>query len=150
MSLSRRKVLELSAVMTASAMTGLAGALAAACSDDTGTTNPPPGGGKDAASTPDTGSKADAATDGAASDAPTGVACKSSITQNHGHTIVIPTADLESSTPKTYSILGTSDHDHQITLEPSDFAQLKSKISVKKTSTNGGTSHDHDVTILCT
>lgn len=152
--LGRRKVLELTVVFTGAAMTGVAGVLGSACgSDDTGTTNPPQNN-KDA-SGGDTGStgKSDAsgATDGAKTDSSSGgVTCRSSITQNHGHTVVIPLADLDSSTAKTYSIKGTSDHDHQVTLDPTDLSQLKSGVSVAKTSTDGGTTHDHQVTILCT
>jgi ABC-type phosphate transport system substrate-binding protein len=152
MPLGRRKVLELSAVMTGAALTGLAGALAAACgSDDTGTTNPPSTNPKDGSSPSDSGNKGETSTDGSSgTDAPAGVTCRSSIMQNHGHAITIPLADLDSSTAKTYSIKGTADHDHQITLDPNDLAELKSKVSVKKTSTTGGQSHDHDVAILCT
>lgn len=152
--LGRRKVLELTVVFTGAAMTGMASVLGSACgSDDTGTTNPRPND-KDASGSGDTGtvkSDASSATDGATSDSSSGgVTCRSSISQNHGHTVVIPLADLDSSTAKTYSIKGTSDHDHQVTLDPTDLSQLKSGVSVAKTSTDGGTTHDHQVTILCT
>ncbi|MBS2014457.1 MAG: hypothetical protein JST00_16345 [Deltaproteobacteria bacterium] len=150
MRIGRRKVLELSVVFTGAAMTGAASVLASACSDETGTTNPPAT--KDAASTTDkdAATKTDAATDATPkTDATTEVVCRSSITQNHGHTVTIPIADLTSGTAKTYSIKGTSDHDHQITLDPSQLGQLKSGVSVQTTSTSGGTTHDHQVTILC-
>jgi len=154
MGLNRRKLLELSVVAAGAAMTGALSALAAACSSDDGGTSRTPTGSTDGGGTADSGSKTDgggAADSGGKTDSgPTGLTCKSSITQNHGHTITIPAADLDSSTAKTYSIIGTSDHDHQITLTPSDFAELKAKVSVKKTSTSGGTTHDHEVTILCT
>ena len=150
--LGRRKVLELTVVFTGAAMTGLSSVLASACgSDDNGTTNPPQtnkdAGGGDTGTT----GRSDASTEGGSkTDSSTGVACRSSITQKHGHTIVIPLADLDSSTAKTYAIKGTSDHDHQVTLDPTDLSQLKSGVSVAKTSTDGGTTHDHQVTILCT
>lgn len=152
--LTRRKVLELSAVAAGAAMTGALSVLASACSSDDGGTTRTPTGTTDGGASSDSGAKTDAATGadaGSKADSgPAGLTCKSSITQNHGHTITIPAADLDSSTSKTYSIIGTSDHDHQVTLAPSDFAELKAKVSVKKTSTNGGTTHDHEVTILCT
>lgn len=152
MPVGRRKVLELSVVFTGAAMTGFASVLASACgSDDTGTTNPPVNN-KDSSTGSDTGTgKSDAATDsGAKTDAPAGVVCRASISQNHGHTITIPLADLDSSSPKTYGIKGTSDHDHQVTLDPTDLGQLKSGVSVQKTATASGQTHDHVVTILCT
>ncbi len=151
MAITRRKFVELTALFTGTAMTGLAGALAPACSSDDGTSLPPTGSG-DAATGADAATADGAApTDAAATDsAPVAVQCRSTITQNHGHRITIPLADLELTAPKTYSIIGSSDHDHQITLDATDFAQLKSKLSVKKTSTNGGTTHDHEVTVLCT
>lgn len=152
MTVGRRKVLKLSVVFTGAAMTGFATVFASACgSDDTGTTNPPVGN-KDSSTGSDTGTtKSDSGSDsGGKTDAPAGVVCRSSITQNHGHTITIPLADLDSTTAKTYSIKGSSDHDHQVTLDPTDLGQLKAGVSVAKTSTDGGTTHDHQVTILCT
>lgn len=150
MAISRRTFVELTVVITGAAMTGIAGALSSACSSDEGTTNPPTPSGRDAA-TADSGGSADAGSADAAKDsAPAPVECRSSISQNHGHRITIPLADLDSTSPKTYSILGSSDHDHQITLDASDLAQLKANVSVKKTSTDGGTTHDHEVTVLCT
>ena len=123
--LGRRKVLELTVVFTGAAMTGLSSVLASACgSDDTGTTNPPQtnkdAGGGDTGTT----GRSDASTEGG--------------------------SKTDSSTAKTYAIKGTSDHDHQVTLDPTDLSQLKSGVSVAKTSTDGGTTHDHQVTILCT
>lgn len=150
MAISRRKFVELTVIFTGTALAGAGAALSSACSSDEETADPPTPGSKDAA-TADSGGPADAAGADAAKDsAPTAVECRSTITQNHGHRITIPLTDLDSSSPKTYSIIGAADHDHQVTFEPSDLAQLKSKLSVKKTSTNGGTTHDHDVTVLCT
>lgn len=143
--LTRREVLELTVVF---------GALALGCSDDddggssSGTAGADAGAGSDASRDSAT-ARRDAASD-AAADGGGGVQCRSSITQNHGHTISIPLADLDSSTAKTYAIRGSSDHSHDVTFEPQDLADLKAGLSVKKTSTNGGTTHDHDVTVLCT
>ena len=43
---------------------------------------------------------------------------------NHGHTIVIPQADITAGVSKTYSIQGSSAHDHTVTLSPGDFSAL--------------------------
>lgn len=74
--------------------------------------------------------------------------CASSISDNHGHALSIPTADLESTADKTYSIQGASGHDHTVTLVASDFAKLKSGASVIVTATTA-VAHAHEVTVTC-
>jgi hypothetical protein len=150
MNIDRRQFVKLTFVITGAAVTGAAGVLGTACSDDPATQ--PTTGGKDAATGADTSTaKSEAGTD-AATAAETGggvYACRASISQNHGHVIEVPTADLDSTTPKTYSIKGTSPHAHNVVLDADDFAALKSGISVKKTSDANGETHDHEVNILC-
>jgi len=151
MTIDRRQFVKLTVILTSACMTGVAGAFAAACSSDDPTA-PPATGGKDAATGADssTPAKVEAGADAAKTDAGGGTyACRASISANHGHTIDVPVADLESTTPKTYAIMGTSPHSHNVTLDSDDFSALKSGISVKKTSDMGGTSHDHEVNILC-
>jgi hypothetical protein len=149
MPLPRRQFVQLGIVVAGAALTGAAGALVSACSSSSDDTGPATASGKDAgsdASSP----KADASTTDAAKDAaPAELKCRESITQNHGHAITVPVADLDSTSPKTYSIKGTSAHSHSIVLEAQDFADLKAGLSVKKTSDMNGETHDHDVTILC-
>jgi hypothetical protein len=70
------------------------------------------------------------------------------ISANHGHTLNIPSADLNSTTAKTYSILGSAGHDHTIALSAAQFAQLKNKqMVIVSSSTDGG--HAHTVTVTC-
>ena len=83
-------------------------------------------------------------------------ACGSSgaqISGNHGHVLTVPTADLDSATAMTYSIMGAATHDHMVTLTPAELAQLKAGQSVTVTSTvtnaSGFGSHSHGVTVSC-
>lgn len=69
------------------------------------------------------------------------------IAGNHGHELVIPAADLDSATDKTYSIKGTSVHDHMVTFTVAQLGMLKAKMPVTVTSTE--TIHTHSVTAVC-
>lgn len=68
---------------------------------------------------------------------------------NHGHALTIPAADLDSTTPKTYSVQGTSGHDHMVTLMPGQLAILKAGGIVNVTTTDGG-GHNHQMGGGCT
>ena len=76
------------------------------------------------------------------------------ITGNHGHSLVIPIADLDSMVDKTYNIQGAADHNHTITLTPVQLGQIKGHLAVTVISTtaSSGTTamHSHDVTSNCT
>ena len=75
------------------------------------------------------------------------------ISGNHGHLLTVPTADLDSTTAKTYGIMGTALHDHTVTLTAAQLAQLKAGQTVTVTSTVTDApsigSHSHDVTVSC-
>lgn len=148
--MTRRQVLELTVSLGS---LGAAGVVAVACSSDekTGTSSGGPagndaggGGGKT-----DGGGAKDGASDTGGGDTAEAFACRSSIQLNHGHVLTIPVADLDSTSPKTYSIIGTADHDHQVTFDARQLADLKAGVSVQVTSTNGGTTHDHDIAVKC-
>lgn len=70
------------------------------------------------------------------------------ITGNHGHALSIPAADLDATTARTYSIQGTSTHDHTITLSAAQLASLKARQAVTVTSSTDF-AHDHSVMITC-
>ena len=67
---------------------------------------------------------------------------------NHGHTIVIPQADITAGVSKTYSIQGSSAHDHTVTLSPGDFSALAQKQSVTGL-VSSSTGHTHSVDFIC-
>ncbi len=70
------------------------------------------------------------------------------ITLNHGHTITIATADVLAAIDRTYSIRGTADHDHTVTITGAQFhtASIAGGVGVVTSKTNG---HDHSVVIEC-
>lgn len=81
---------------------------------------------------------------------PMGAGCSATaIVGNHGHTLAIPTADLDSTVAMTYNIQGAADHNHQVTFSPAQLAQLKAGQAVTVTSTVT-LAHSHDVTEMCT
>jgi hypothetical protein len=85
---------------------------------------------------------------------PPPAACGSTgISSNHGHALVIPVADLDSATFKTYDIEGAADHGHTVTLLPVHLAQIKAGTPVILNSTIGSSStaldHSHSVTVSC-
>jgi hypothetical protein len=82
---------------------------------------------------------------------PSSTGCSATaITANHGHALVIAKTDLNSTVDKTYSILGTATHDHQITLTVAQLALLKAGTTVTVTSTQAGApAHTHDVSVGC-
>ncbi|HEU5297698.1 MAG TPA: hypothetical protein VFU71_23180 [Burkholderiaceae bacterium] len=71
-----------------------------------------------------------------------------SISDNHGHVLVIAKSDLDSTTAMTYDIHGTADHTHSVTFSPAQLAQLKAGMTVAVTSTVTF-AHDHVVSVNC-
>lgn len=69
------------------------------------------------------------------------------ISNNHGHAVTVPAADVIAGVQKQYSIQGTSTHRHFITVTAAMFAQLRTGTSV--TVRSGGVTHTHLVTISC-
>lgn len=73
----------------------------------------------------------------------------STIASNHGHTLTVSKDDVNNAVEKTYSIQGSSGHDHTVTITASQFASLKNdnqSINVVSTSSGG---HSHNVTVSC-
>ena len=75
------------------------------------------------------------------------------IANDHGHAITISTADLDSTSSRTYSIAGTANHDHTITLSPTQLSMLQAgdQMVVVSTVTDAAPHgpHSHDVAITC-
>ena len=70
------------------------------------------------------------------------------IAGNHGHVLVIATADLDSTTAMTYDIQGQASHSHSVSFTPAQLQALKAGQAVVVTSTIGA-QHDHVVTAGC-
>ncbi|MBX3635653.1 MAG: hypothetical protein KF683_09750 [Rubrivivax sp.] len=72
-------------------------------------------------------------------------------TANHGHELVIPTADLDSTSARTYSVQGSGPHDHLVTITAAQFAALKAGQAIAATTTEGGLApaHTHDMAGTC-
>ena len=71
-----------------------------------------------------------------------------SIAANHGHSLSVPFADLESQTSKTYNIEGVADHDHTVTITASQFQSLLEGESLQLSSSSGS-GHSHSITVSC-
>ena len=71
-----------------------------------------------------------------------------SISNNHNHSLVVPPADVEAGVAKTYSIRGTSSHDHTVAVTAEDFDALRAGTPVVLVSSVGG-AHTHTVTVRC-
>lgn len=71
-----------------------------------------------------------------------------SISSNHGHSLMVSKSDIDDAADKTYSIQGTSGHDHTIVVTAANFDTLKSTKSIKIESSRDS-SHRHDVTVSC-
>jgi hypothetical protein len=79
---------------------------------------------------------------------PPAVCGATAISANHGHALIIPTADLDSTVSITYNIAGTADHNHTIVLTPAQLAQIKARMAVAVVS-SVNVAHFHDVTVNC-
>jgi hypothetical protein len=86
--------------------------------------------------------------------APAGCGASGSmIALNHGHTLVVPQADLDSMVAMTYTFQGTVDHTHSVTFTPANLQTLKTGGTVTVTSTTSTSmtygTHNHTVTASC-
>ena len=73
------------------------------------------------------------------------------IADNHPagpHTLTVSAADVAAGANKTYSIQGSSGHDHSITISASQFGMLKAGASITVVATSGG-GHTHSVSVAC-
>jgi hypothetical protein len=78
---------------------------------------------------------------------PSGSACQTTISANHGHSLSIPIADKMAGAAKDYDIKGSADHSHTVSLTAADWADIDAgSLTVTSSVTNG---HSHDVSISC-
>jgi hypothetical protein len=85
-----------------------------------------------------------------ASTPPLAALCKDMIGDNHGHTMIVTPADLDSTTDKTYDISGTSGHAHTVTLTVANLRAIKAGGTVTVNSVGGGHVHKVDVSCVAT
>ena len=71
-----------------------------------------------------------------------------SIGTNHGHSLTVSKADVQSGVEKSYSIEGSASHDHILVISADNFTSLKNNTSIQVTSDSGG-GHSHSVTVSC-
>ena len=78
---------------------------------------------------------------------------QSTIESNHGHVLVVSTADINAGVTKSYDIQGTADHAHSVTLTAADFASLEQNTGVDETSTTNASAiygtHAHTILVSC-
>ena len=86
--------------------------------------------------------------DGGSTTPPVGT-CGATIALNHGHTLTIAQADLNSLMDISYDIHGTADHTHSVTFTAAMLASLKTGSSVNATTTTTN-AHNHAITERCT
>lgn len=88
---------------------------------------------------------------GGASDEPqpAGTCSNFLFTNNHGHALEIPAADLDSLTDKSYSVQGSATHDHPFTLTAANLARLKAGQAIVVVTTGSMLEHTHDVSGSC-
>lgn len=72
----------------------------------------------------------------------------SAIGGNHGHNLVVSIADVNAGVAKTYSIQGSSPHNHTLTISAADFSSLKTNQAISVTSSNDD-GHTHPVSVSC-
>ena len=72
----------------------------------------------------------------------------SSIGSNHGHSITVSKTDVENGVEKTYAILGSASHSHDVTITAANFSSLKNATSIQVSSTSGS-GHTHSVSVSC-
>jgi hypothetical protein len=69
------------------------------------------------------------------------------IADNHGHALAIPIADVNAGAAMTYNLTGGG-HAHSISINATQFGQIKNGQTLNITSTTGS-GHTHMVTIMC-
>ena len=82
---------------------------------------------------------------------PSGSSCGASgaaISLNHGHALLIASFDMDSIVDMTYSIRGSADHDHAVTLTVAQLRQLKASESVTAMASVSA-AHLHVMTVTC-
>ena len=67
---------------------------------------------------------------------------------NHGHVLTVSKADVIAGADKTYDIMGSASHTHNVTVTAAMFAMLQANHGVSVTTTVT-LSHMHSISIVC-
>jgi len=67
---------------------------------------------------------------------------------NHGHVLVVTSDEIGAAQQKSYSIQGTSNHDHTVTLTAEEYDTLLADRAVMTKSTFDA-DHDHTILVAC-
>lgn len=70
------------------------------------------------------------------------------ISANHEHNLTVSVADVKAGNEKSYSIQGSSGHNHLVTISASQFTSLQDNNAIVINSTSGD-GHTHSVTVSC-
>ena len=71
-----------------------------------------------------------------------------SIGSNHGRSLTVSMAGVQSGAAKTYSIKGTSGHNHTVSLTAANFTALQGNTNILVTSSSDD-GHSHSVQVSC-
>jgi len=72
----------------------------------------------------------------------------STIGDNHGHVLVVTSADVAAAQAKLYNIQGSSNHNHTVALSAADFDMLQQDLAIMTTSSFDD-GHDHSIMVAC-
>jgi hypothetical protein len=72
----------------------------------------------------------------------------SSIGSNHGHSLTVSKEDVSAATEKSYSIQGSSGHNHNVTITAANFSDLINNQSIQ-VSSSSSSGHTHNVSVGC-
>ncbi len=92
------------------------------------------------------GSSSGSSTGGEASVCIEGIVA-AAISNNHGHVLEIPLADIDAGVETRYDASGAAGHCHEVIMTPADYEALRAGETVIKFSCNGG---DHEYVLSCT
>lgn len=115
-----------------------------------GTPPPQPDGGN---AEPPGGSGSDPSGSGSGSGSGTTARCLQdgtdvTIGENHGHIMMVSSAEVAAAVDTTYHIMGTSDHDHTVLLTAADYMQLQQDQAIMTTSSFDD-DHSHSILVAC-
>lgn len=110
--------------------------------------DPAPGSGSETGSGSGSGSGTGTGSGSGSGSGSAACSTSSTIGDNHGHVLVVTSADVAAGADKTYHIQGTSDHDHTVVLTAADFGALQAHNAIMTTSSFDA-DHDHSIMVAC-